>query len=47
MTDHVKIYAIAVAENVITISAALAGAYFISPWCLLILANLNTWKYKK
>ena len=30
-----------VLENIATLAAALLGAYFISPWCLLILANIN------
>ena len=37
----------AVLENIATLICACVCAYFISPWCFLILANLNTVKTKK
>lgn len=30
-----------VIENVVTITASCLTAYFISPWCFLLLLNLN------
>jgi hypothetical protein len=34
------------AENIVTLICACIAAYFISPWCFLILLNLNSLKLK-
>lgn len=31
-------------ENIVTIVAACLCAYFISPWCFLLMANISTFK---
>jgi hypothetical protein len=33
-------------ENIITLICACVCAYFISPWCFLLLLNLNSFKSK-
>jgi hypothetical protein len=43
MSDQIKwVYA----ENIATIVCACLAAYFISPWCFLLLLNLNSIKFK-
>jgi hypothetical protein len=33
------------AENIVTLICACVSAYFISPWCFLILLNLSSIKW--
>lgn len=34
----------AILENIVTLICACVASYFISPWCFLLLLNLNTVK---
>lgn len=47
MSDTQTVFRWAMIENVATLICATAGAYYISPWCFLILLNLNSVKFRK